>query len=308
MREIKSLIELMSTLHDKNSCREFLEQYRWQGVPVCPHCKHKSGHHYKLKNKGEFDGLYKCKHCKKRFTVTVGTMFEGSKIPLEKWFYAIYIFLSHKKGISSLQLSRDINVTQKTAWFMLAKIRVNMAEDKPKKFSGTVQMDETYIGGKNKNKWNKGTQGRSLKDKIPVVGVLTEERVYATVTPNTSKDVLHAIIYALIKEGSTLVTDGWPGYNGLSHAYKRIIIEHNKGIYAKDGFHTNGIEGFWSHLKRGLKGTYHVVSHKYLQLYCNEFAYRYNTRTLTDIQRFMNFMPMACIRHKHAKLIEEKHK
>lgn len=92
---------------------KFLEQYRWQGVPVCPHCKHKSEHHYKLKNKGEFDGLYKCRHCKKRFTVTVGTMFEGSKIPLEKWFYAIYIFLSHKKGISSLQLSRDINVTSK---------------------------------------------------------------------------------------------------------------------------------------------------------------------------------------------------
>lgn len=302
MQEIRSFIDLMKALHDKNSCREFLENYRWQGVPVCPHCKHKSEHHYKLKNKGEFNGLYKCQHCKKRFTVTVGTMFEGSKIPLEKWFYAIYIFLSHKKGISSLQLSRDINVTQKTAWFMLTKIRHNMYKDEIEKFRGIVQMDETYVGGKNKNKWNKGTQGRSLKEKTPVVGVLTEDRVYPVVTYDTSQKTLHLLVFGLIEEGSTLVTDGWAGYNGLSHLYTRVIIEHSKGIYAKDGFHTNGIEGFWSHLKRGIKGIYHVVSPKYLQMYCNEFAYRYNTRTLTDMQRFMEFMPKINKRLKHAKL------
>lgn len=302
MQEIKSFIDIMKTLHDTKSCREFLENYRWQGVPICPHCNCKSEHHYKLKNKGEFNGLYKCKHCKKRFTVTIGTMFEGSKVPLEKWFLAIYIFTSHKKGLSSLQLSRHLNVTQKTAWFMLTKIRHNMSEDKIKKFSGVVQMDETYIGGKNKNKWNKGTQGRSLKEKTPVVGVLTEDRVYAVVTPDTSQRTLHTIVFGLIEEGSTLVTDGWAGYNGLSHLYKRVIVEHNKGIYAKDGFHTNGIEGFWSQLKRGLKGTYHSVSRKYLQMYCNEFAYRNNTRTLTDIQRFIDFIPKILKRLKHANL------
>lgn len=302
MQEIRSFIELTSILHDKNACREFLEHYRWQGVPICPHCNCKSEHHYKLKNKGGFNGLYKCEHCKKRFTVTIGTIFEGSNVPLNKWFYAIYMFLSRKKGISSLQLSRDITVTQKTAWFMLTKIRHNMSEDEIEKFSGIVQMDETYVGGKNKNKWNKGTQGRSLKEKTPVVGVLTEDRVYAVVTPDTSQRTLHTIVFGLIKEGSILVTDGWAGYNGLSHLYKRIIVEHNKGIYAKDGFHTNGIEGFWSQLKRGLKGTYHVVSRKYLQMYCNEFAYRYNTRRITDIQKFMEFMLNIGKRLKHAKL------
>lgn len=146
-----------------------------------------------------------------------------------------------------------------------------------------------------------GTQGRSIKAKILVVSILTEERVYAVMPPDTSKRISHTIVFGLIKEGSILVTDGWAGYNGLSHLYKRIIVEHNKGIYAKDGYHTNGIEGFWSQLKRGLKGTYHAVSHKYLQMYCNEFAYRYDTRTLTDIQRFMNFMPKTCKRLKHAK-------
>jgi len=147
-----------------------------------------------------------------------------------------------------------------------------------------------------------GTKVRSLKEKTPVVGVLTEDRVYPVVTYDASQKTLHLLVFGLIEEGSTLVTDGWAGYNGLSHLYTRVIIEHSKGLYAKDGFHTNGIEGFWSHLKRGIKGIYHVVSPKYLQMYCNEFAYRYNTRTLTDMQRFMEFMPKINKRLKHANL------
>ena len=131
-----------------------------------------------------------------------------------------------------------------------------MYKDEIEKFRGIVQMDETYVGGKNKNKWNKGTQGRSLKEKTPVVGVLTEDRVYPVVTYDASQKTLHLLVFGLIEEGSTLVTDGWAGYNGLSHLYTRVIIEHSKGLYAKDGFHTNGIEGFWSHLKRGIKGIY----------------------------------------------------
>ena len=123
MKQIKSLIELIKSLHDRKSCMEFLEEHRWQGVPICPHCKCQSEKHYKLKFGGEFNGLYKCRCCKKRFTVTIGTIFEGSNVPLEKWFCAIYIHLSHKKGISSIQLSKDINVTQKTAWYMLSRIR-----------------------------------------------------------------------------------------------------------------------------------------------------------------------------------------
>lgn len=142
--KIKSLKELLRNLHDKKTCREYLEELRWQGIPKCPHCK--SEKHYRLKNKGEFDGLYKCRECKERFTVTIGTMFEGSKVPLADWFYAIYIFLSHKKGISSIQLSKDIGVTQKTAWFMLTKIRHNLDETRRfviNKFDGEVCMSSS---------------------------------------------------------------------------------------------------------------------------------------------------------------------
>lgn len=289
----KSLLDLLKTLHDKTSCREYLEGLRWQGIPKCPHCNCQSEKHYKLKNRGEFDGLYKCKECKKRFTVTIGTMFEGSNVPLEKWFLAIYLFLSHKKGISSIQLSKDIRVTQKTAWLMLTKIRYNLNETESfmtDKFDGEVQIDETYVGGKPKGRiWQ--NQGRSLKQKIPVVGLLTKDRAYAVVTLDTSGITLKTIIYGLIKPGTTVVTDGWKGYHGISPEYVHQVVYHKKGSYKnKEGFHTNGIEGFWSQLKRGLNAIYYSVRRKYLQFYCNEFTYRYNTRHLSDMERFTEFI------------------
>lgn len=289
----KSLLDLLRNLHDRKSCREFLEGLRWQGIPKCPHCNCQSEKHYKLKNRGEFDGLYKCKECKKRFTVTIGTMFEGSNVPLEKWFLAIYLFLSHKKGISSVQLSKDIGVTQKTAWLMLTKIRHNLNETEAfmtDKFDGEVQIDETYIGGKPKGRiWQ--NQGRSLKQKIPVVGLLTKDRAYAVVTLDTSGITLKTIIYGLIKPGTTVVTDGWKGYHGISPEYVHQVVYHKKGSYKnKEGFHTNGIEGFWSQLKRGLNAIYYSVRRKHLQFYCNEFTYRYNTRHLSDMERFTEFI------------------
>lgn len=298
---ITSLKELLRKLHDKRTCREYLEGLRWQGIPKCPHCNCQTEKQYKLKNKGEFNGLYKCRECKKRFTVTMGTMFEGSKVPLEDWFFAIGIFLSHKKGISSIQLSKDIGVTQKTAWFMLTKIRHNMNDIDAiivNKFDGEVQIDETYVGGKPKGKiWQ--NQGRSLKQKTPVVGVLTNDKVYSVVVPDASGKTLKTIIYALVKPGSTIISDGWKGYHGISKEYVHIVIKHNKGIYVnKEGFHTNGIEGFWSQLKRGILGIYHSVSHKYLQFYCYEFSYRYNTRLLADMERFTEFITS---RHKRLK-------
>jgi transposase-like protein len=293
MTPIKSLKSLMETLHNEILCREYLELIRWQGVPKCPKCDSKSDKHYQLKNRGEFNGLYKCRDCKKRFTVTIGTMFEGSNIPLKSWFMAIYMFLSHKKGISSIQLAKDIGVTQKTAWNMLTKIRSNLNETESlfiDKFDGEVQMDETYIGGKSKGRIWQNT-GRSLKQKIPVVGMWTKYKAYAIVVPNTNGKTLKTIIYEMIKPGSIVITDGWKGYQGISNDYDHKVVEHSKGSYKnKEGFHTNGIEGFWSQLKRGLIGIYHSVSRKYLQFYCNEFTYRYNTRKDTDTDRFINFL------------------
>lgn len=303
----KSLVHLIETLQTENDCREFLEKLRWNYQPICPHCGSVSENHYKLRSRGRFKGLYKCKDCRNRFTVTVGTMFEGSHIPLRKWFLAIYIFSSHKKGISSVQLAKDINVTQKTAWFMLSRIRHNFRDKSEIIFDGITQADETYVGGKNKNrnrkKKLKNTQGRSLKAKVPVFGLISNGYVYTKVIPNAKGKTLKGIIEELVAKGSIIVTDGWRGYKGLSKDYIHKIIEHNKGIYAKGKYHTNSIEGFWSQLKRGIIGVYHVTSPKHLSKYCDEFAFRYNTRKLKDGERFNLALVSAEDRLEYRELV-----
>lgn len=313
MKELRSFVDLMKHLRDEKSCREFLEETRWQGEPVCPHCHCQSEgecyKHYKLKTRGKFDGLYKCRRCKKRFTVTVGTMFEGSHVSLQNWFYAIYIFLNHKKGISSVQLAKDIHVTQKTAWFMLNRIRHNFENKVQVQFKEETQVDETYVGGKirkrnkivDKNKKKdeqkktntKGAQGRSQKNKTVVMGLLSDGMVYTIIIPKADEIRLKGVIKTLVPKDTKIVTDGWSGYNNLAdEGYSHEVVIHKEGEYVNvDGFHTNSIEGFWSHLKRGIKGIYHLVSRKHLQKYCNEFAFRYNTRGLDDIQRFTYFLP-----------------
>jgi transposase-like protein len=228
-------------------------------------------------------------------------MFEGSNIPLKKWFFAIYMFLSHKKGISSVQLAKDIRITQKTAWFMLNRIRHNFKGKTHISFDNETQIDETYVGGKTYGR-AKGTQGRSLKFKIPVVGLISNRKAYTMVVPNTGGKVLKTIVRTLVKQGSTIVTDGWKGYNGLSNEYIHKVIEHSNGVYVKDGFHTNSIEGFWSHLKRGIIGIYHLVSPKHLQKYCDEFEFRYNTRDMSDGLRFTMFVSTSYRRLKYKDL------
>jgi len=286
----KSILHLADTMQTDNDCREHLEYLRWNNEPICPHCGSQRENHYRLKSKGIFKGLYKCKDCRERFTVTVGTMFESSHIPLRKWFMAIYLFASHKKGISSLQMHRDLAITQKTAWFMLSRIRNTFSMNVEFEFEGIIQVDETYVGGlnlnKSKHKKVAKTQGRSLKTKVPVFGMLSDGLVYTKVVSDTKGITLKTIIREKVKEGSTVVSDGWLGYKGLSSHYNHQVIPHNKGQYVKDRYHTNSIEGFWSMLKRGIIGIYHVTSPKHLHRYCDEFTYRYNTRHMSDGERF----------------------
>lgn len=281
---------MLEVLSDENKCREYLEYIRWEGKPVCPHCGCKNKEHYKLKQQNEFKGLYKCKDCRKRFTVKVGTMFHGSHISLRKWFIAIYIFSSHKKGISSLQLHRDLGITQKSAWFMLQRIRNTFNTAPTEKYFGITQADETYIGGKNKNRHSykrvKESQGRSTKDKTPVFGLLSSGKVNAQVVPDTKARTLKPIIKEMVQTGSILVTDEWKAYSGLSKDYTHEVLKHTQGQYKTKEFHTNSVEGFWSLLKRGIFGIYHSTSSKHLNKYCNEFAYRYNTREFIDGERF----------------------
>lgn len=236
---------------------------------------------------------FKCadKTCYKKFSVTVGTIYENSKISLRIWFAAIYLCTSSKKGISSYTISRQLGVTQKTAWFVLHRIREMLREKAPIMLVDEVQIDETYIGGLEKNKHaskrNKNAQGRSDK-KTPVFGLLqTNGAVVLHAAPIIARQHLEPIMVATVASDSTIVTDAFRVYHRLGQKYNHIIANHNCGVYvdAKE-FHTNGIENFWSELKRGIYGIYHQVSAKHLQRYCDEFAARFNSRKIKDHERF----------------------
>lgn len=286
----KSTYDIVSILNSEKACREHLEQLRWNGEPICPHCGSQRENHYRIKTRGEDKGRYKCKDCRLPFSVTIGTIFEKSTIPLQKWFMLVSMFTTDKKGLSSHQLHRSIGVTQKTAWFMLSRLRNSVHNRVDFEFDGITQVDETYVGGKNKNRSkNKkvdNTQGRSLKTKTPVFGMLNNGLVYTQVVKDTKGKTLKTIIRSKVKQGSIIVSDGWVGYRGLQHEYNHEIIKHNLGEFKNGPYHTNGIEGFWSLLKRGIIGIYHYTSDKHLHRYCDEFAYRYNIRTLSVGEQF----------------------
>jgi len=301
-----SFAQMLEMLPDDKSCREYLELMLWNGTPRCPDCG--SDEHYELKVKGVFNGLRKCKNCRERFTVTVGTMFEGSHISLRKWFIAIYIFSSHKKGISSHQLAKDLGITQKSAWFMLGRIRNAFQIKEPKQMHGVIQADESFIGGKNKNRHADKkileSQGRSVKDKTPVLGIMhTGGNVHTAVVPDTKAKTLKPIIEKMAAEGSIVVTDEWLGYSGLQNKFPHIVINHKEDEYVRGAFHTNNIENFWSLLKRGIYGIYHQVSPKHLHRYCDEFAYRFNARKITDSKKFDISLKSADRRLTYKQLI-----
>lgn len=298
----------MKSLRDERSCREFLERLRWpNGEIVCPRCGSVSEKHYRLKTDGHFNGVYKCRDCRKTFTVTVGTMFEGSHVSLQNWFIVIYLFLSDKKGMSSIQIAKYIGVTQKTAWFMLFRIRHNLENKIILQFKGVTQVDETYVGGKNRKRGGKkGTQGRSTKIKTPVMGLLSDGMIYTQVVPDTKARTLKPIIYDLVEEGSTIVSDEWRAYIGLSKYYNHEVVKHKQKEYVnKKGYHVNSVEGAWGHLKRMLKSTYIFASRKHLSKYCKEFDFRYNTRNFDDGLRFTQFVASAYKRLKYKDLIAD---
>lgn len=301
----KNLKQMIEKFSDENVCRTYLENMRWTGVPTCPKCNCKES--YKLG-----DGkTYKCKNkeCYKKYTVTVGTVFENTNIPLSTWFAAVYLSASHKKGISSLQLSRDLGITQKTAWFMLHRIRKAFTTNAPFMLQDVVEADETFVGGKNKNRHaNKKveqSQGRSYKDKTPVLGLLQRGGGVKTfVVPNTKAETLKPIIQEMVKEGSILISDEWDSYNSISDEYNHVVVNHSQGEYVRGAFDTNSIEGFWSLLRRGIYGIYHQVSRKHLHRYCEEFSYRYNSRKMLDADRFALSLIKIDGRLKYADLIK----
>ena len=275
---------------------------RWNGKPICPHCK-SDRKIYKIR-KGK---ILTCADCRKQFTVKVGTIFEDSALPLQKWFMAIYILTAHRKGISSLQLSRDIDVTQKTAWFMLHRIRYatkTKSFDKP--LTGTIEIDESFVGGKEANKHKAQRKNISgYTNKQAVFGMLQRGGIVLTqVVPRVHGEHLKPIIRETVSKDATIITDGFGAYYGLDKEYHHEIINHNQDEWYRDGFHTNSIEGFWSQMKRGIYGIYHSVSPKHLHRYTNEFAYRYNSRKISDSQRFHSALSQVQGRLTYQKLIE----
>lgn len=266
---------------DADEARKHLETIRWANGRVCPHCGSISKDHYELKGKTTRPGLYKCKDCLKPFTITVGTVFERSKIPLNKWVLASHLMASSKKGISAHQLHRTLGVTYKTAWFMEHRIREAMNIKKTGPLGGggnTVEADETYWGN---NKKFKGKDGRGSGYKMKIVSLVERNgEVRSFHIPNVTGKTLKPILISQIAKDSRLMTDEWRAYKSIGKEFaKHETVQHSIGEYVRGDAYTNTVEGYFSILKRGLIGTFHHVGEQHLQRYVNEFDFRYNHRS-----------------------------
>lgn len=269
-----NIIQVYKQFPTQQDCIKHLEKVRWNGIPQCPYCN--STKQSRLPK----ESRYHCNNCNISFSVTVNTIFHKTKVDLQKWFLAISLTLNAKKGIAARQLGRDIEVTKDTAWLMMMRIRKSFIES-AEFMEGIIEVDETFIGGKNKNRHkNKkidGSQGGG--GKTIVVGSLQRNgQVRAEKVPDRSSETLHAIIKKNVALGAKIMTDDHRSYHGITPEYIHHIVNHSIGQYVSGVCHTNTLEGFWTMLKRGVMGQYHHVSPKYINRYINEFCYRYNAR------------------------------
>ena len=278
---------------DRDRCEQTLAEVRWPNGVSCPHCGSDTVTY--LANQRR----WKCrtKHPRRQFSVKVGTIFEDSPVGLDKWFTAIWLIAGAKNGISSYEIHRAIGVTQKTAWFMLHRIRLAMQTRSFDMMGGDIEVDETFIGGKARN-MHKSRKARKGLRKVAVMGLLERHptmgnsRVKLKVVPNTRKYHLQPEVYDAVEDGSRVHTDELPSYEGLGGSYVHEIINHAEE-YVRGNVHTNGMENFWSLLKRGLHGTYVSVEPFHLFRYLDEQAFRFNNRKGTDAARFATVLGAA---------------
>ena len=280
---------------DAEVARQHLEAMRWPDGAVCPHCGSKEA--YKLMAKEDSKkpvrpGVYKCAECREQFTVTIGTIFEDSKIPLNKWLLAIHLLCASKKGMSAHQLHRMLGVAYKSAWFMAHRIRYAMSQPSFKeKMKGVVEADETYVGGV-----QKGGRGRMVsKQKRPVLSVVKRGgEVRSFHVANVTAETLGDLLKSNVDRCAHLCTDEFQSYNRVADIFAaHKTVAHSKGEFRKGYAHTNTVEGFFSLLKRGLNGTYHKVSQEHLHRYLSEFDFRYNNRKIKDQERALKALQGA---------------
>ena len=270
--------------HKDDKARAWLESQVWPDGPYCPHCGSVEG--TKLHGKAHRPGVHQCNDCRQQFTVTVGTLFERSKIPLSKWLMATYILCASKKGMSTRQLSRMLGVSVKSSWFMMHRIRESMREGKGGPLGGAnkvVEADETFVGGKARNK----AFGEPPK-KEPVVALVERDgKVRSFHVKSVSGHTLRPILFTQIDRASYLMTDEAPVYKGLGREFTgHGSVNHSIKEYVRGTFHhTNTVESYFSILKRGITGNYQWVSAKHLKRYLGEFDFRYNSRDVTDLER-----------------------
>lgn len=287
MKQLNTLKQAIKYFSDEDNAWKALVHLRWEdGTVKCPFCNHDQTWYL------EKHRSWKCKSCRRNFSVRKGTALESSKVSIGDWMIAIWMFVNCKTGINSYQLERAIGAAQSTTWRLGHKIRAATLTETFKKLGGIVETDETFIGGKMKNKHykdKKKIQGRGSVGKTPVVGSIERGgKVVASVTQDVTKKTLHEFVKKNVKKGAKLCTDAFPAYAGLGKDYAHKVVDHSHYEYVlDDGTHTNSIESFWGGLKRTLGGTYIQVSKKHLQKYVNETAFRFNHRHDTKEQRFL---------------------
>jgi transposase-like protein len=300
-----STFQLFKMFPDAETARKYLEARLWPEGPKCPTCL-----------KGERltprkNGFYRCNDCKLDFTVRTATIFERSHVPLHKWIYAMYLLVTARKGISSLQLAKEIGITQKSAWFVLQRLREACGDDLIK-LRGIVEVDEVYLGGKEINKHMKDRMygDRGLPEKTAVVGLRERGgRTKAVLPQSVSAISLEEAICANVEPGSTIHTDEFAGYKRVGNLYGHSTVNHGKGEYSRRGVTTNSIESVFAVLKRGLHGVYHHASKKHIARYVDEFTWRLNDgnvqrHTLQRLDSFVN--AVAGKRLTYERLIQAK--